>query len=505
MSSDNASSTVTYTSISSDSNGLSWGIPLVNAGELPEMDPYEEVAQQGQEHPLSPTYVPDPMELDEHVPVKDQPYADDASPTTESPGHIADSNDDEPSDDDDTDDEDEEPFKDEEKEEHLAPADPSAVHVVDHVPSAGDTEAFETDESAPTPRSPQARVPFSQTRLRRARKTVRLELPMSASMEARIAEHDAAPIPPTSPTYDQAPLDHRAAMIRMRDDIPEEDRPPRRRFVLTAPLPGCDVAESSANAAARPPRGLYDFVDTVEAGQGLIRSPGHDTRTVARAADKGEDIGYVRRQESEDFYTQLHDARTDRRDIRLKIDVVRGQRTAYETELHEVSQAYLSSEARNRALLARLETLETHMSRMEWQRQRAEDDAVRQMMRTHVLEARAQIDTAIQRTLTHTQDDAKPQFRGRGLRRPVQPVRVCSYTDFMKCQPLNFKGTEGVVGLSQWIKKIESVFHISGCAIDNQVKFATCTLLVYTNWWNMHVKNLGHDGLTRGITPFILR
>ncbi|GKA09065.1 hypothetical protein Tco_0688396, partial [Tanacetum coccineum] len=95
-------------------------------------------------------------------------------------------------------------------------------------------------------------------------------------------------------------------------------------------------------------------------------------------------------QESEDFYTQLLDARTDRRDIRLEINVVRGQRTAYETELHEVRQAYLSSEAQNRALLARLDT---HMSHMEWQRQRAEDDVVRQMMRTHVLEARAQIDT----------------------------------------------------------------------------------------------------------------
>ncbi|GJX84168.1 hypothetical protein Tco_0334942 [Tanacetum coccineum] len=70
MSSDNASSAVTYTSVSSDSNGpSSWGIPLVNAGEIPEMDPYEEVAQQGQAHPLSPAYVPDPMELDEHVPV----------------------------------------------------------------------------------------------------------------------------------------------------------------------------------------------------------------------------------------------------------------------------------------------------------------------------------------------------------------------------------------------------------------------------------------------------
>ncbi|GKF66767.1 hypothetical protein Tco_0193284, partial [Tanacetum coccineum] len=81
------------------------GIPLVDAGELPEMDPYEEVAQQGQAHPLSPAYVPDPIELDEHVPVyvsepehpeyhapsdddiqfEDQPYDDDASSTAESP------------------------------------------------------------------------------------------------------------------------------------------------------------------------------------------------------------------------------------------------------------------------------------------------------------------------------------------------------------------------------------------------------------------------------------
>nr|GFB31307.1 hypothetical protein [Tanacetum cinerariifolium] len=59
----------TYTSISSDSDGPLWGIPLMNAGEFSEMDPYEEVTQQGQVHPLSPAYVPDPIELDEHVPV----------------------------------------------------------------------------------------------------------------------------------------------------------------------------------------------------------------------------------------------------------------------------------------------------------------------------------------------------------------------------------------------------------------------------------------------------
>nr|GEY40531.1 hypothetical protein [Tanacetum cinerariifolium] len=47
MSSDNAQSAVTYTSISSDSDGPSWGIPHMNAGEFLKMDPYEEAAQQG--------------------------------------------------------------------------------------------------------------------------------------------------------------------------------------------------------------------------------------------------------------------------------------------------------------------------------------------------------------------------------------------------------------------------------------------------------------------------
>ncbi|GKG41390.1 hypothetical protein Tco_0470602, partial [Tanacetum coccineum] len=55
-------------------------------------------------------------------------------------------------------------------------------------------------------------------------------------------------------------------------------------------------------------------------------------------------------------------------------------------------------------------------------------------------------------------------------------------------QPLNFKGAEGVVGLTRWIEKMESVFHISGCAVENQVKFATCTLLgAALTWWNGNI------------------
>ncbi|GKE65396.1 putative reverse transcriptase domain-containing protein [Tanacetum coccineum] len=54
--------------------------------------------------------------------------------------------------------------------------------------------------------------------------------------------------------------------------------------------------------------------------------------------------------------------------------------------------------------------------------------------------------------------------------RHVQTACPCYCADFMKCQPLNFKGTEGVVGLTRWIKKMELVFNINGCAIENQVK-----------------------------------
>ncbi|GKA81405.1 hypothetical protein Tco_0788097 [Tanacetum coccineum] len=78
------------------------------------------------------------------------------------------SDDDDDDDDDDTDDEDED--DDEEEEEHLALVDSFAIPIVYPVPSTGDTEAFETNESVPTPRSPQTKVPFAQTCLRRARK-----------------------------------------------------------------------------------------------------------------------------------------------------------------------------------------------------------------------------------------------------------------------------------------------------------------------------------------------
>ncbi|GKD44302.1 reverse transcriptase domain-containing protein [Tanacetum coccineum] len=65
--------------------------------------------------------------------------------------------------------------------------------------------------------------------------------------------------------------------------------------------------------------------------------------------------------------------------------------------------------------------------------------------------------------------NGNPNENGRGDR-PV--ARECTYQDFMKCQPLNFKGTEGVVGLIRWFEKMETVFHISNCLEKYQVKIS---------------------------------
>nr|GFC82726.1 reverse transcriptase domain-containing protein [Tanacetum cinerariifolium] len=47
---------------------------------------------------------------------------------------------------------------------------------------------------------------------------------------------------------------------------------------------------------------------------------------------------------------------------------------------------------------------------------------------------------------------------------------------------------------TMFVRYNHNVNTIGGCAIDDQVKFATCTLLgVVLTWWNGHVRTLGHE------------
>ncbi|GKB99038.1 hypothetical protein Tco_0985175, partial [Tanacetum coccineum] len=176
-----------------------------------------------------------------------RPYVAAASPTALSPGYIIDSDpedgpmdypadggdDDDDSSGDDVDYVDEEEAskeaskEDEEQEEHLAPAESTAISpTVDPVPSAEETEPFETDESAATPPPP---PPAYRTT---ARMSIRSQAPIPFPSGAEVARLLAIPTPPpsaltslssllpqipsppspvpspptTSPTYAEAPL-----------------------------------------------------------------------------------------------------------------------------------------------------------------------------------------------------------------------------------------------------------------------------------------------------------
>ncbi|GJU25097.1 putative reverse transcriptase domain-containing protein [Tanacetum coccineum] len=112
--------------------------------------------------------------------------------------------------------------------------------------------------------------------------------------------------------------------------------------------------------------------------------------------------------------------------------------------------------------------------------------AVEQLVADRVSAALANHDTLRNSTNGHGDGSYNSSTGTRGATRtPCE----CTYKDFLNCHPLNFKGTEGVVVLSQWFERIELVFHISNCALENQVKFATCTFIGNAlTWWNSHKK-----------------
>ncbi|GJX76029.1 hypothetical protein Tco_0322840, partial [Tanacetum coccineum] len=338
--SDSEDSTVTYTAVSSPFRGLS-DIGSLGVDGPPVMleDPYAYVVAafqappspdyvSGPEYPPSPDFVPEPVYLefmppeDEVLPAEEQPLPAAVSPTADSPGYVPESDpeeddDEDPEEDpadypadggDDGDDEDESSDDDkdddvdiegDEEEEHLAPADSTAVALpaVDHAPSAEETEPFETDESAATP------PPHLAYRVT-ARMSIRDEPPTLFWSEAEVAillvipspppspfsqwssllpQIPTPPLPvspplPASPTY---PLGYRAAMIQLRAEVlstsysplphiilsytradtppsadkPEVTLPPRKRLGI-ALGPRYEVGESLSALTARPPGGF---------------------------------------------------------------------------------------------------------------------------------------------------------------------------------------------------------------------------------------------------------
>ncbi|GJU02317.1 hypothetical protein Tco_1112655 [Tanacetum coccineum] len=269
--SDSDESGITYTAVSSPYEDLSdIGSPRADDHEFLELpympeDPYVEAALQAppspdyvpgpeepEQAPLSPDYVPGPEHADDEIVAEDQPYAEDASPTAQSPDYVPESDPEADPEEDDDEDPEEDPIDypadggddgddemdieededddmdieadeededdemdvevdEEAEEEHPAPAYPVVVALPATAPSAEETEPFETDESAATP------PPHPAYRMT-ARITIPEPVPVPAWSDSEVARLLAISSPPASP-LSPCPirsLGYRAAMIRIR-------------------------------------------------------------------------------------------------------------------------------------------------------------------------------------------------------------------------------------------------------------------------------------------------
>ncbi|GJR47574.1 hypothetical protein Tco_1315677 [Tanacetum coccineum] len=242
---------------------------------IPSEDPYEEAARQLLEQaPHSPEYVPDPMELEDHVPV----YI----PEPEYPKDL--------------------------------------VPIEDEAP----IEAYITKvASAPPPAPSFLPSLIRPPRTRAAIAQIRATAPSTYHPLLPSGTPPLLPIPLPTPSTSR------------RADIPEADTPPRKRLLLTAPRPGCEVGESSAAAAARQPgptmacRVDCSYVDTVET---RVR----DTkRRMMATLEKGI----------------VH--------CEAELRLLRRERLTYEQESIQTRQDFARSKAYSRALEARIFMLET--------------------------------------------------------------------------------------------------------------------------------------------------
>ncbi|GJX85447.1 putative reverse transcriptase domain-containing protein, partial [Tanacetum coccineum] len=427
-------------------------------------------APQSPEHaPLSPVPAPEyPEHLapsDDDLPAEDQPLHADASPTTLSPRYIVDI---EPTEED-FEEEEKESSDDDKEEEHLAPAD-SALYVPNSIPSSEETEPFETGESAATP--PPPRSPHI----------------------ARIAEYAAAPTPPspppsllsplsspllripspplllpptrplhTSTTYARALLGYRAAMIPLlllplpspdrRCAIPEADMPPQKRICFTALSYRFEIRESSTTAIARQtePALAYDvdygFIDTLDAS---IRATKERVMAALEEVNKRmTDLAATYRYDNEEFYMHHQDAQDDRALLQARISTLERERgyifalcpfLLSKTPVMIVRHRLI---LRIGAKLWRLITEHYMLRKIAPKKTPMSDAAIKALIAQGVADALA--DYEANRGSGNGHDS---HGSGSGSGRTSNTTRVCTYKDFLNCQPLNFKGTEGVVGLS---------------------------------------------------------
>ncbi|GJX91563.1 putative reverse transcriptase domain-containing protein [Tanacetum coccineum] len=285
----------------------------------------------------------------------------------------------------------------------------------------------------------------------------------------------SSPLPqiPSSPLPISSPPPNSPTHI----EIPESCLPLWKRVCFASPTPSHEVEESSAAGT------IDDIAPT----------------TLEGVNQRVTDLSTVVEQETTIMYGIMEDARDDRSQLRGRVNLLYRDRPVHrrlasalilelqsaDHRRQRVISELLASDHKRQVQLTKtlrlLKGLQNRCYAMQPVKNGTKEKDHEAMINEGVTAALAARDA------TRNGDDSHTS--GTGVRRPVQVAHECTYPDFLKCQPLNFKGTKGVVGLTQWFEKMESVYSISNCTIACQVKFATCTLQGNAlTWWNSHIK-----------------
>nr|GFA00618.1 hypothetical protein [Tanacetum cinerariifolium] len=480
--SDSKDSMVTYTEVSSRFEDLS-DIGSLGVDGLPMMpqDPYAYVKAAlqalpspdyvpGLEHPPSPAYVPN--FVPEPVYPKFMPPEDD-DPETNDEDHEEDPAD-YPTDREDDEEEEEESFGEddddeeedgEEEEEHpaLANSVPPPVHrVMARMSIRAQTPISLPSEievarllAIPTP-PPSLLSPL----MRDESPSTSHPLP-SSTPPSRTPPLLPIPLPTSSPPFLLPSTRHRV-------DVPEVILPPQKRLCIALGL-RFKVSESSSAPTARPTRGFradHGFVGTLddeirrdperEVGYGITDTWDEKvedmqgipaTTDMARLSQRMTDFFTTVRQYTKEIYGRLDDTQVDRL-------LMSGQ---------------LNMLCRDRLTHARIARLIKSEARLSYSRPHAKDkasrgiDSAKDTTKTDgsIVET---VGTCYRSSISRARDADRSRNNednhdsGTGVRRQALPTHECTYQDFMKCKPLYFKGTKGVVELTQWFKIMETVF-----------------------------------------------
>ncbi|GKC46063.1 putative reverse transcriptase domain-containing protein, partial [Tanacetum coccineum] len=337
-------------------------------------------------------------------------------------------------------------------------------------------EGDEEEEEHPAPAD--STVVAYQLLIRPHLMSIQDEPPTPFWSEAEVAKLLAIPLPPPSPLSPccDDPAESRGLIYFPFTTATYHTLPHQR---ADTPPSGIalglryEVGESSSALIARPPGGFradYGFVANMD-------------REIMRDLDR--DVGYgitdtwdemlfsTRvRQDTDEIYVRLDDEQTERQLMAGRLNMLYRDRRAYaRTALLMEREARMSREAWGRSMnasdLARSEVMSLRTTVLD---QQADPDEQKFESQQGPAKGPTQPDALEEAGVTAAlaARDADRNMKGddshnsgTGVRRTERTARECTYTDFLKCQPLKFKGMKGVV--------------------------------VALTWWNTHVKTVGHD------------